>query len=232
MEIVPVIDLKGGVVVRARRGERALYRPIATPLSRSSAPGDVVRGLMTLHPFGSLYVADLDAIAGEAPAEATLRRLAADFPGVAFWVDNGCADAEAARAFLAAHPGCVLVLGSESQHDTGLLASLRGHERVILSLDFRGDAFQGPPAILAEPGLWPRRIIAMTLGRVGSGAGPDCDRLAAIVAAAAGRRVYAAGGIRDAEDLRRIARLGAAGALVASALHEGTLRGTDATALA
>ena len=33
MEIIPVLDLKGGVVVRARMGERHLYAPIVTPLA-------------------------------------------------------------------------------------------------------------------------------------------------------------------------------------------------------
>ena len=71
----------------------------------------------------------------------------------------------------------------------------------MLSLDFRGDAFQGPQEILAEPALWPRRVIVMTLARVGSGAGPDLARLAAIRSIAGGREIYAAGGVRDAADL-------------------------------
>ena len=41
----------------------------------------------------------------------------------------------------------------------------------------------------------------MTLTRVGSGAGPDLERVNAIRAAAPTRRVYAAGGVRDVADL-------------------------------
>ena len=74
------------------------------------------------------------------------------------------------------------MLGSESQRDPALVAARRD---ALLSLDFRGDAFQGPPELLARPELWPERVIVMTLGRVGSGAGPDFDRLAAIRARAA-----------------------------------------------
>ena len=33
LEIVPVIDLKGGAVVRAKAGDRAHYQPIVTPLA-------------------------------------------------------------------------------------------------------------------------------------------------------------------------------------------------------
>ena len=62
MEIIPVIDLMGGVVVHARMGQRNAYRPIATPLSPTSDPLDVTRGLMSVYPFTSIYAADLDAI--------------------------------------------------------------------------------------------------------------------------------------------------------------------------
>ena len=90
----------------------------------------------------------------------------------------------------------------------------------MLSLDFRGNAFQGPPKILDEPALWPNRVIVMTLARVGSAAGPDLERLAAIRSIAGGREIYAAGGVRDANDLAALKAGGAAGALVATALHE------------
>ena len=63
--IIPVLDLKHGKVVRARAGERASYQPIVTPLSPTSEATDVLRGLRGLAPFSTVYIADLDAIAGE-----------------------------------------------------------------------------------------------------------------------------------------------------------------------
>ena len=65
MQVIPVIDLKAGHVVHARLGHRAFYRPIETPLATGSGPIDVVTGLLSLHPFATLYVADLDAIGGK-----------------------------------------------------------------------------------------------------------------------------------------------------------------------
>ena len=64
MQAIPVIDLMGGQVVRARMGDRASYRPLESPLSPTSEPVDVVRGLLEVFPFPTLYVADLDAIQG------------------------------------------------------------------------------------------------------------------------------------------------------------------------
>ena len=228
MEVIPVIDLMGGEVVHARRGERAAYRPIETPLAVGSAPAAVLSGLLGLFPFRKVYVADLDAIAGGGGHEAVLADLAARFPAVEFWVDNGAATVAAARGWLARHPG-VLVLGSESQADLSVLTALAREPRVVLSLDFRGEDFWGPPSLLAEVSHWPARVIAMTLARVGGGAGPDFARLAEITARAEGRAVYAAGGVRDAADLAHLAAAGIAGVLVASALHAGAL---DRAALA
>ncbi len=67
----------------------------------------------------------------------------------------------------------------------------------------------------------------MTLERVGLGDGPDFATLAAIKARAGGRELFAAGGVRGAEDLAALARRGVAGALIASALHDGRLGPRD-----
>src|SRR5262249_52086733 len=64
MRVVPVLDLKGGVVVRGVGGRRREYRPVVSRLVGSCAPADVAAAFA--HHFGlrELYVADLDAIAG------------------------------------------------------------------------------------------------------------------------------------------------------------------------
>ncbi len=230
MEIIPVIDLKGGVVVRARMGQRDQYRPIETPLSPTSDPVDVVRGLLSVSAFRTLYVADLDAIERKGDARTALVRVKAAFPRLDVWVDNGLAEAAAARAFLDGGTDH-LVLGSEAQADHLLVESLRDDPRVVLSLDFRGDTFIGPASLLASPVIWPRRIIVMTLARVGSGAGPDLERLAAIAKLSGRRLIYAAGGLRHAGDLAELKNAGVAGVLVASALYDGRLTRGDIEAL-
>lgn len=227
MEVIPVLDLQGGQVVHARGGQRHAYPPLRTKLSAGSTPADVLAGLLRLHPFRRLYVADLDAIERRGSHAALLASLARAHPGLEIWLDAGAADEAALSAVQAL--GLVAVLGSESQRDAALLQARRDDPRVVLSLDFRGASFQGPAALLAEAAPWPRRVIAMTLAAVGAAAGPDLARVGAIAARAGDRAVYAAGGVRDAADLAALAAGGAAGALVASALHAGTL---DAAALA
>jgi phosphoribosylformimino-5-aminoimidazole carboxamide ribotide isomerase len=222
LRAIPVIDLMGGQVVRAHLGDRASYRPIESPLSPTSDALDVVRGLLSVYPFPTLYVADLDAIQSRGDNIPVLRRIRGEFPTLDLWIDNGAADPDALDAIVGADLGAP-VIGSESQRDIALIARHRDSKRIVLSLDFRGDTFQGAGEILAEPKLWPRRVIVMTLARVGSLAGPDLARLAAVRAIAGGRELYAAGGVRDAADLSALKAEGAAGALIATALHNGRI---------
>jgi phosphoribosylformimino-5-aminoimidazole carboxamide ribotide isomerase len=226
MQIIPVLDLKDGTVVRAQMGERHRYRPIETPLAPSSDPVDVARGLRSVYPFQTLYIADLDAIEGRGDNEGAIGRLRQAFPQVSLWVDNGIADPADASAWLASTNHC-LVLGSETQRDPTLVRKLSDHDRVVLSLDFRGVQFAGPAELLDDTSAWPRRLIVMTLAQVGSGAGPDAARIAEIRARAPERSIYAAGGVRNASDLATLQQLGVAGALVATSLHDGRLGGTD-----
>ncbi|KQT85228.1 HisA/HisF-related TIM barrel protein [Aurantimonas sp. Leaf443] len=224
MQIIPVLDLLGGLVVRGVMGDRANYRPIETPLSPDAEPRNVAAGLQGLGPFPAFYLADLDAIAGRAPNEAAVLAVAAQCPQAEIWVDAGIRTARQALALLA-EPGRVCVLGSETLAGRGEMEALAGRGDVVLSLDFRGDAFLGDSALLEDAGLWPGRIVVMTLAKVGSGAGPDLDKLTAVKARAGGRAVYAAGGVRGPGDVAALEAAGIAGALVASALHDGRLAG-------
>jgi uncharacterized protein related to proFAR isomerase len=219
--IIPVLDLKHGEVVRARAGDRANYHPIATPLARGSAPVDVLRGLLALAQFRVVYVADLDAIAGEGDHLKALGHLATAMPEIEFWIDGGFATAEAARA--AVRPRVLPVFGSESLAASDDLAGALdafGPAGFILSLDYRGGRFLGPPEIERRVDLWPDRLILMTLDRVGSDGGPDLAALRDLAQRAGPRAVFAAGGVRNERDLAELKVAGIAGALVASALHD------------
>ncbi|AUB85497.1 HisA/HisF-related TIM barrel protein [Candidatus Thiodictyon syntrophicum] len=216
MKLIPVIDLKGGLVVAARLGDRRRYAPITSPLCPTAAPAAVAAALLGLHPFAVLYLADLDAIGGAAGHLEVVERLHRQHPGVSLWVDRGLTDL--ARLAHVARP----VIGSESIADLDQWADLKARlDDPVLSLDYRADQFLGPAGLDRRPELWPMDLILMTLARVGSGQGPDLDRLGALRQLAPGHRVYAAGGVRDGADLRRLRALGVAGALVSTALHQG-----------
>ena len=89
MLIVPVIDLMGGQVVHARRGDRSNYRPLESALVRSSDPLGVVAALLAAAPFPAIYAADLDAILQRGEHRAVLLGMVDRFPALTLWVDAG-----------------------------------------------------------------------------------------------------------------------------------------------
>ncbi|MCJ2031422.1 HisA/HisF-related TIM barrel protein [Methylobacterium sp. J-043] len=220
--LIPVIDLRRGQVVRARAGERDAYAPIDTPLARGSRPADVARGLLDAVGGDRLYVADLDAIMeGGEPDRASLAAVADACPGVTLWVDAGFSDVLEVERFIQLGLGRP-VIGSESQRDADLVCALGN--RAVLSLDSRGVERLGPDALHDDASTWPEDVIVMTLARVGTGTGPDLSGVSRAVETGEGRRIYAAGGVRGPEDVARLSAAGVAGALVASAIHDGRLR--------
>ena len=216
MKLIPVIDLKGGLVVAARGGDRHAYAPIQSPLCPSAEPLPVAAAILKLYPFDTLYIADLDAIGGGPGQLELIEQIHRAHPGVELWADNGLTQLQ--RLAAVARP----VIGSESLADLEHWAVLRSAlSAPILSLDYRGHQPMGPTELHERPELWPREVILMTLGRVGSEAGPDLERLTALRQSAPTHRLYAAGGVRGPADLRQLRDLGVVGALVSTALHRG-----------
>lgn len=222
MQLIPVIDLKGGIVVHARRGARDTYAPLSTPLAASCAATDVVRGLLALAPFRTLYIADLDAITRMGDNAAAIAGLRRDFPQLELWVDAGDATAEAVRARAAAGQG-ISVMGTETLDGAAAVRAAQAAGPLVLSLDSNAAGPLGPQAVHADAALWPSRVIVMTLARVGSGEGPDLDAVRRVRARHPEGAVFAAGGVRGPQDLEALAAAGAAGVLVATALHDGRI---------
>ncbi|WP_066331355.1 HisA/HisF-related TIM barrel protein [Azohydromonas lata] len=238
--LVPVIDLLAGQVVRAVRGQRSQYQPMQSALCAGSAPLPLARALLARCASGTLYVADLDAILGRPAQAALLRELLAGLPAVTLWLDAGFKDAAAAHATLAALGEAAHrvrpVFGTESFNGSAAFEDCFGEPGgavaedaakpvlgALLSLDQRGAAPLDPAGAWARAGRWPRELIVMTLDRVGADAGPDLATLAAIRERAPRARLFGAGGIRSQADLDTARAAGAAGWLVASALHDGKL---------
>jgi phosphoribosylformimino-5-aminoimidazole carboxamide ribotide isomerase len=229
-QLIPVIDLLGGQVVRAVRGDRQSYRPIVSPLCGSSEPLVLARTLCEHCASRQLYVADLDALTGGGLQVATLRELLQGLPVVEeLWVDGGFADADGAAALIdtlgTAGARVVPVFGSESLRSRAALArcfdagSAAG-ARAVLSLDRRDGQRLDAAGCWDTPALWPQRVIVMTLERVGSSAGPDLQTLREVRAKAPRASLVGAGGLRSTADLALVGEAGAAAWLVASALHD------------
>jgi phosphoribosylformimino-5-aminoimidazole carboxamide ribotide isomerase len=150
-------------------------------------------------------------------------------------VDAGVTDVAAVRLLLelgAAH----VVIGTETLAHQAALERLRAElpdAPLVLSLDLRAGRVLSPDAGLARLGAAEalarlgrtgvRQMIVLDLARVGSGAGPDVALVRELCARFPELELLAGGGVRDAGDLRALAEAGAAGALVATALHGGAI---------
>jgi phosphoribosylformimino-5-aminoimidazole carboxamide ribotide isomerase len=231
MKIVPVLDLKDGIIVHARLGQRADYAPLRSPLVAGCEPVAVARALCALCRTRRLYVADLDALAGQPVDEPMVATLA----GVAeLWVDAGATTPERAAAL--ARAGVARnVLGTESLGPDALTEHLLDDPtpRPVLSIDLHEGRLISPDPEAAgrEPAaaaplarqLGVRELLVIDLARVGSGSGPPLRAVTDLAAALPDVAIYVGGGVRDRADLRALESAGAAGALVATALHEGRL---------
>jgi phosphoribosylformimino-5-aminoimidazole carboxamide ribotide isomerase len=243
MRIVPVIDLKDGVVVRGVAGQRARYRPVVSVIAQRADPKTVAQALVETTGARELYVADLDAIAGSEPDWSAYGDIAS--AGATLLIDAGIRDPDQAQT-VAEYAGRQPLL-------TGIIASLEssvgprelaavlaavGSERCVFSLDLKdglpmtsasswGECSAEQIADLAVQ-IGFRRTIVLDVARVGVSGGPGTLPLCRGLRSRYPQlEIIAGGGIRDVSDLEHLAESGCDAALVASALHNGTLTASD-----
>ena len=226
--------------MHAVRGERERYRPLRSRLVDGSDPVRVARAVREALGLGELYVADLDAIAGGTPHREIVAALARE---ARVTLDAGVTEVAAVRHLLELGVARV-VIGTETLADQATLERLRAElpdVPLVLSLDLRASRVVSPDAGLARLGATEalarlgqsglREVIVLDLARVGSGAGPDIALVRELKARFPELELLAGGGVRDLADLRALAEAGAAGALVATALHGGAIGRDDLCAL-
>jgi phosphoribosylformimino-5-aminoimidazole carboxamide ribotide isomerase len=237
LRVIPVMDLKGGQVVRGIAGRRAEYLPIRSKLVADAAPRNIARAIARLG-FAEAYVADLDAIEGGQPAWDVYCAVAAC--GLELWIDAGIATTARARQLArmsGEHRVTGIVAGLESLPEPSLLVewlAIAGPDRLIVSLDLR----DGRPITQIESwrnwsaesigraaiDLGVRRLIVLDLARVGVGQGAGTEQLCrALRDYSPDIELTAGGGVRGPKDLDVLAQAGCDAALVASALHDGRL---------
>ena len=219
MHIIPVLDLKNGLVVHAKQGNREHYQSICSKLCPSADIFAVIEAFLSLADFTAFYIADLDAITGRGHHDALIADVMNAFPTLQFWVDKGYQQA----ANLPLADNYWPVLGSESFDDASINELGQFAQRYILSLDYLANGKLGATRLFDEPSLWPQCIIIMTLAQVGSGKGPDLAKLRHYVQTYPGYDFIAAGGIRNMDDLNILSNLGIKHALLASTLHSGAI---------
>jgi phosphoribosylformimino-5-aminoimidazole carboxamide ribotide isomerase len=237
--IIPVLDVMNGRVVHAVGGLREKYQPIACPFTASLKPFDVAYALLQQSGANELYVADLDTILGTPRVSRAVQTLVEMCP-VPTWLDAGIGR-KLTAADLPALPHVQPVVGSETCGTPDVLRDAIGQaggRPVAFSLDlkhgrllgnWRNWELEGERDVLALArrvvGMGVRTLIVLDLARVGTGTGSGTEPLLKAVRDEFPEvELIAGGGVKTWADIDRLGEAGADAVLVASALHDGTLR--------
>jgi phosphoribosylformimino-5-aminoimidazole carboxamide ribotide isomerase len=217
-----VLDILNGEVVHAVRGERRRYEPIDrfSRIVSSSKPLDVIQLIKPKE----VYVADLNRLTGSGENLAAISEISkkaktmADI-GISLDVDVDCLPM-----------GVIPVLGSEtasfklmeeSVFLRDIVVSIDMKNRQVLTRD--SEMMLSPLDVLRRlNGLPIGGVILLELDRVGTSAGLDRDFLEKAVSAS-DHPLILGGGVKGPEDLNTLEELGFRGALVATAVHNGSI---------
>jgi phosphoribosylformimino-5-aminoimidazole carboxamide ribotide isomerase len=233
--IIPVLDVLHGRAVHARGGRRQDYRALRSVLRPGSDPVALAGAIRDQCGTDELYLADLDAIEGAAPATGLYQKLAG--LGLATWIDAGLRDVTGVKTLLDAGVARI-VAGLETLSGGEFLPAIvqvAGAARVAFSLDLRdGRPIVAPGAGWGtdEPRELVRRvveagfatIIILDLGRVGTGRGlGTLDLLRDVVRTYPRIEWVAGGGVSGRADVESLSRAGVSAVLVGSAIHDGRM---------
>jgi phosphoribosylformimino-5-aminoimidazole carboxamide ribotide isomerase len=233
MEVIPALDLRGGCAVHADGGDRSRYPVVEGVLGSGTDPVVLATRFRDRLGCATVYVADLDAIAGLGDSRDIVARLAAT--GLALTVDAGIRTPDAAAALLDAGAARVVVALEtlRSMDELGAIVRAVGPERVTFSLDLRaGRPISASPALArstpvalaaaaVEQGA--RQLILLDLARVGQGLGPPLDLLRQLHGRVPGVALIAGGGVAGPADLDALSAVGCAAAIVGTAIHRGRI---------
>lgn len=218
MQIIPVIDVLGGQVVRAVAGNRADYLPIQSILTSKIKPKGVIDDLLKLSDFKIIYIAELDSIQRDELNINDYNALFNEFPNLNFWFDYGVRQADDLEIFKNTN-NVYPVIGTE----TYTASNLPVNEKFVLSLDFLDGKPLGLKTMHTQFQQWPQRVVVMSIDNVGTQAGPNYPLIDSIAEKNCRCDLYAAGGVRAEQDLALLAKKNIKGALIASALHNGKI---------
>ena len=226
MRCVYVLDILNGAVVHARRGERKSYRPI-TEFSRLVTTSEPLGVMREIRPR-EVYVADLNLITGKGENLAAIGEISRMVKTMADIGISQLTDLDRLP------PAVAPVLGTEtasiSLMEEAVAELARRGSRAAVSIDMKkgrllasdpGLACLEPIALLKSLNrLELEAVILLDLDRVGASTGLDSSFLAAATEVSQ-HPLILGGGIGGEEDLEALEDMGFAGALVATAVHNG-----------
>ena len=229
--LIFVMDLLDGVVVHAKRGEREKYVPIHR-FSSIVTSSDPARVLETIKPK-EVYIADLNRLMSTGNNRPILKDLRTRNMDLRIMLDYGVKGMKELKEAIDAEMADKFVLGTEtisielleeaSKSDiiTDICISLDLFNNEVLTSDTKMKI--DPLRLIKELNKFPvRDVIVLELNRVGTKSGIDFEFLARAVELSE-HDILCGGGVRNCEDVHKMAEIGVKGALVATAVHDGAI---------
>lgn len=230
VHVIPVLDLKNGVVVHGIAGQRDRYQPLQSRLTPGSDPVEIAEAIRDRFGWNTFYIADLDGIISGRPRfDLHTKLIKRDFR---LMIDTGAREPEDAHRVL--QLGAEVIIGLETWTELESLRTLMtgvAAESVLFSLDLKhGQPQCGSNWTDREPlhiarhvaSVGVTRIIVLDVAAVGTGRGvptlPLCRKIAGQLP---GVRLITGGGLRTSEDLPALRSEPLEGVLVATAIHTG-----------
>jgi phosphoribosylformimino-5-aminoimidazole carboxamide ribotide isomerase len=227
--LILALDLLDGSVVHAKRGEREKYEPIHlfSSIVRSSDPVHVIDAINP----DEVYIADLNRLMGTGDNKGIMNALRNKTKKTRITVEYGIKKKEDLKEAVKAEIADNFILGTETASmdlicevsesdifDIDISVSVDLINREVLTGDKRMKI--DPLLLIKELNEYPiRDVIVLELGRIGTKSGIDFNFLARAVAVSE-HDVLCGGGVRNCEDVRKMAEIGVKGALVATAIHD------------
>jgi len=233
MQIIPVLDIMNGQVVRGVAGDRANYAPIRSALVDSSEPEIVARALIRATSAEAIYIANLDMLRwGTSEFDV---RILPEWNGTIFLDIGGLSQEppDARFRMIAAFE-----VGERVAFVRETFQQHRAAKPPAFSVDLRNGSLIGAwaewglrspkDAIALVDRVWEigfRTVIVLDVARVGIGQGTGTEALCiAIRERYPAMEIITGGGVRSWDDVNRLADCGIDGVLVSSAIHDGTLK--------
>jgi phosphoribosylformimino-5-aminoimidazole carboxamide ribotide isomerase len=229
MLLIPSIDLRGGRCVRLREGD------FATETAYSIEPAVLVRRYRALG-VRWLHIVDLDGAKDGVAVNAPVIESLARHPAICLQVGGGVRSAAVVEQLLSAGVARVVIGSAAVQRPAEIATWVRcfGPERICVAFDVRVVA-RGEPlvhthgwtvnsalslwsAVGAFSGTAIKHVLCTDIGRDGTLRGPNLSLYRAALTSFPRLCWQASGGIRNADDLKSLARLGVGAAVSGTAL--------------
>lgn len=236
MQVIPVMDLRGGLAVHAIAGERDRYAPLRHDDVVEGDPRSLIAFYAARNP-PAIYVADLDAISGNEP-QLDLWTQIALLAKCPLWIDCGIRDHHSCGPFLELQRRTkadnALILPTESLRSVSEVRQIADYInalQLILSLDRKDGKSLSSTAEVNEFRLLREghsvginKAIALDLASVGMGsAAKRLEQWAPCLVKFPDYQWILGGGVGCAEDLQIAKKHGFHGVLSATAILQGIL---------